>query len=124
DVCVRCPLSAIARCRCDPGNRASGQPRVGLGLQRHNAGGLVVKTIVGSFDSYPTARRVARALMDEGYMSRDIGIMASNAAGDYRGDTDDDKQGHTATCALTGGVVGGAAGLAASLMALTIPGLG
>ena len=84
----------------------------------------MVKTIVGSFDSYPTARRVARALMDEGYMSRDIGIMASNAAGDYRGDTDDDKQGHTATCALTGGVVGGAAGLAASLMALTIPGLG
>jgi len=83
----------------------------------------VVKTIVGSFDSYPTARRVARALMDEGYMSRDIGIMASNASGEYRG-TDDEKDSHTTTCALTGGVVGGAAGLAASLMALTIPGLG
>jgi len=83
----------------------------------------VVKTIVASFDSYPTAQRVARALMDEGYMSRDIGLMASNAAGDYRG-TDDEKDSRAATCALTGGVVGGAAGLAASLMALTIPGLG
>ena len=84
----------------------------------------MVKTIVGSFDSYPTARRVARELMDEGYMSRDIGIMASNASGEYRAGTADDKDSHTATCALTGGVVGGAAGLAASLMALTIPGLG
>jgi hypothetical protein len=45
---------------------------------------VVVKTIVGSFDAYPTARRVARELMDEGYMSPDIGIMASNVAGDYR----------------------------------------
>jgi len=84
----------------------------------------VVKTIVGSFDGYPTARRVARELMDEGYMFRDIGIMAGNASGDYRAGTDDDKGSHTTTCALTGGVVGGAAGLAASLMALTIPGLG
>ena len=83
----------------------------------------MVKTIVGSFDSYSTARLVARALMDEGYMSRDIGIMASNASGDHRA-TDDEKSSHTATCALTGGVVGGAAGIAASLMALTIPGLG
>src|SRR5438045_4150648 len=83
----------------------------------------MVKTIVGSFDSYPTARRVARELMDDGYMARDIGIMAGNAAGNY-GVAQDDEDTHTATCALTGGVVGGAAGLAASLMALTIPGLG
>ena len=83
----------------------------------------MVKTIVGSFDGYPTARRVVRQLMDEGYMSRDIGIMAGNASGHY-GAEDDRKDSHTATCALTGGVVGGAAGLAASLMALTIPGLG
>ena len=44
----------------------------------------MVKTIVGSFDGYPTARRVVRELMDDGYMSRDIGIMASNVSGDYR----------------------------------------
>ena len=55
----------------------------------------MVKTIVGSFDGYPTARRVARELMDEGYMFRDIGIMAGNASGDYRAGTDDDKGSHT-----------------------------
>ena len=86
----------------------------------------MVKTIVASFDGYPTARRVVRELMDDGYMSRDIGIMASNVSGDYRAHDGEntEKETHTATCALTGGVVGGAAGLAASLMALTIPGLG
>jgi len=85
----------------------------------------VVKTIVASFDGYSTARRVVRELMDDGYMSRDIGIMASNVAGDYRAiDAEAKDNAHTATCALTGGVVGGAAGLAVSLMALTIPGLG
>ena len=87
----------------------------------------MVKTIVGSFDSYRTARRVVRDLTDDGYMSRDIGIIASNVAGDYRavdaaGEAKEDA--HTANCALTGGVVGGAAGLAASLMALSIPGIG
>ena len=87
----------------------------------------MVKTIVGSFDGYPTARRVVRELMDDGYMSRDIGIVASNVAGDYRAVDaagQDKENAHTATCALTGGVVGGAAGLAASLMALAIPGIG
>ena len=44
----------------------------------------MVKTIVASFDAYPTARRVVRELMDDGYMSRDIGIVASNVSGDYR----------------------------------------
>jgi uncharacterized membrane protein len=85
----------------------------------------VVKTIVASFDGYPTARRVVRQLMDDGYMSRDIGIMASNVSGDYRAASAEEKDSaHTASCALTGGVVGGAAGLAASLMALSIPGIG
>jgi uncharacterized membrane protein len=85
----------------------------------------VVKTIVASFDGYPTARRVVRQLMDDGYMSRDIGIMASNVSGDYRAASGEEKESaHTASCALTGGVVGGAAGLAASLMALSIPGIG
>ena len=39
----------------------------------------MVKTIVASFDGYPAARKVARALMEDGYMSRDIGIVASDA---------------------------------------------
>ena len=85
----------------------------------------MVKTIVASVDGYPAARRVVRQLMDDGYMSRDIGIMASNVSGDYRAASAEEKDSaHTASCALTGGVVGGAAGLAASLMALSIPGIG
>lgn len=87
----------------------------------------MVKTIVASFDGYPTARRVVRRLMDDGYMSRDIGIVASNVAGDDRvaGEVEPkDPTNHAAAGALTGGVVGGAAGLAASLFALSIPGIG
>ena len=84
----------------------------------------MVKTIVGSFDGYPSARRVVRELKDDGYMARDIGIMASDISGVHGSADLHEKDDHTATCALTGGVVGGAAGLAASLMALTIPGLG
>jgi hypothetical protein len=86
----------------------------------------VVKTIVASFDAYPTARRVVRELMDDGYMSRDIGIVASNVAGDYRvaEDLEPKDTSPAATGALTGGVVGGAAGLAACFLALAIPGIG
>ena len=72
----------------------------------------MVKTIVASFDGYPTARRVVRELMDDGYMSRDIGIVASNVSGDYRvaGELESKDTNPAATGALTGGVVGGAAG--------------
>ena len=86
----------------------------------------MVKTIVASFDGYPTARRVVRELMDDGYMSRDIGIVASNVSGDYRvaGELEPKDTNPAATGALTGGVVGGAAGLAASFFALSIPGIG
>jgi len=88
----------------------------------------MVKTIVASFDDYRTAQRVARELMNDGFMARDIGIVASglagaeHAAGD--GITKSAVDHAAATGAVTGGVVGGAAGLAASLMALSIPGIG
>ena len=87
----------------------------------------MVKTIVASFDEYRAAQRAARELVNDGFMVRDIGIVASGLAD---GDAVDDDAVTTmvdhaaATGALTGGVVGGAAGLAASLMALSIPGIG
>ncbi|HVO90442.1 MAG TPA: hypothetical protein VMV45_18035 [Casimicrobiaceae bacterium] len=105
----------------------------------------MVKTVVGSFDSFDEAQRVARDLIDEGFMESDINVIASNARGDFQDDarladrsgttmpagtiTDRDTTTHkdhsgAATGAVTGGVVGGAAGLAASLMSLTIPGIG
>jgi uncharacterized membrane protein len=86
----------------------------------------VIKTIVASFDGYPTARQVVRELMDDGYMSRDIGIVASNVSGDDRvaGALEPKDTSPAATGALTGGVVGGAAGLAACFLALSVPGIG
>lgn len=87
----------------------------------------MVKTIVASFDGYETAQKVVQKLLDDGFMSRDISILASNISGVYRAESDvevSDAARHTATGALTGGVVGGAAGLAACLMGLAIPGIG
>jgi uncharacterized membrane protein len=89
--------------------------------------GAVVKTIVASFDGYHPAQKVVLELINDGFMSRDIGIVASNVSGDYRSDDHvkvTDTAGNTATGAVTGGLLGGAAGLAASLMGLAIPGIG
>ncbi|MEP6656847.1 MAG: general stress protein [Betaproteobacteria bacterium] len=112
----------------------------------------MVKTIIGSFDSYDEAQRVVRDLKDEGFMENDVSIVASNAGGRYAAGTDPEPSDRTttrsdldpraegtvidttrradhdtsgaATGAVTGGVVGGAAGLAVSLMGLAIPGIG
>ncbi len=86
----------------------------------------MVKTIVGSFDSFNEAQRVARDLIDDGFLDSDVNVVASNIRGDYRNDdrVKTTNASGTATGAVTGGVVGGAAGLAASLMGLTIPGIG
>lgn len=42
-----------------------------------------MKTIVGSFDSFEEAKRVARDLMDEGFRDNDVNVVASNVRGDY-----------------------------------------
>jgi hypothetical protein len=88
----------------------------------------VVRTIVASFDDYRSAQRVACELMDDGFMARDISIVASSLS---HGDEEHGEGAASfvadhaaATGALTGGVVGGAAGLAARLMALSVPGIG
>jgi len=41
----------------------------------------MVKTVIGSFDSYNEAREVVRDLKDEGFMESDISIVASNVGG-------------------------------------------
>ncbi len=46
-----------------------------------------MKTIVGSFDSFEEAKRVARDLMDEGFRDNDVNVVASNVRGDYSGTT-------------------------------------
>ena len=87
----------------------------------------MVKTIVGSFDGYHTAQKAVRDLVEDGFMSEDISILASNLSGEYRPDDGvrvTDTASNTTTGAVTGGLMGGAAGLAASLMGLAIPGIG
>jgi hypothetical protein len=42
-----------------------------------------MKTIVGSFDSFEEAKRVARDLMDEGFRDNDVNVVASNIRGEY-----------------------------------------
>ena len=48
----------------------------------------MVKTIVASFDGYETAQKVVQKLLDDGFMSRDISILASNISGVYRAEGD------------------------------------
>src|SRR3982750_3341569 len=40
-------------------------------------GGNMIKTVIGSFDSFDEARQVVRDLKDEGFMESDISIVAS-----------------------------------------------
>lgn len=88
----------------------------------------MVKTIVGSFDSFNEAHQVANDLRAAGFLDNDISIVASNASGEYREDArvkgDGNQSSATAKGAVTGAVVGGGAGLAASLAGLAIPGIG
>jgi uncharacterized membrane protein len=88
----------------------------------------MVKTIVGSFDSFNEAHRVANDLRAAGFLDSDISIVANNASGEYREDVRVRDTGNdasaTAKGAVTGAVVGGGAGLAASLAGLAIPGIG
>jgi hypothetical protein len=44
-----------------------------------------MKTIVGSFDSFEEAKRVARDLMDEGFRDSDVNVVASNLRGEHAG---------------------------------------
>ncbi|HEX4884878.1 MAG TPA: hypothetical protein VFX05_12115 [Casimicrobiaceae bacterium] len=95
----------------------------------------MVKTIVGSFDSFNEAHEVANELRAAGFLDSDISIVANNADGSYENDARlgdkaatravrDDDTSATAKGAVAGAVVGGGAGLAASLAGLAIPGIG
>jgi len=48
----------------------------------------MIKTVIGSFDSFDEARQVVRDLKDEGFMESDISIVASNRTG---GDATSDR---------------------------------
>jgi len=44
-----------------------------------------MKTIVGSFDNFDEAKRVAQELMDDGFRDADVNVIANNASGQYGG---------------------------------------
>jgi hypothetical protein len=46
-----------------------------------------MKTVVGSFDSFDEAKRVARDLMDEGFRDSDVSVVASNLRSQYASGT-------------------------------------
>jgi hypothetical protein len=103
---------------------------------------MTTKTVVGAFDDDHDADRAVHALINDGFMEREISVVARDLADDEPRDGSatyaeeraeaqrasredaanpltDPKAG-----ALTGGLLGGAAGLAASLVALALPGVG
>ena len=50
-------------------------------------GDYVMKTIVGSFDSFDEANQVARELMDDGFRDSDVSVVASNVRSQYASGT-------------------------------------
>jgi hypothetical protein len=50
-------------------------------------GDFVMKTIVGSFDSFDEANQVARELMDGGFRDSEVNVVASNFRGQYASGT-------------------------------------
>jgi hypothetical protein len=94
----------------------------------------MAKTVVGSFDDFEEAQRVAAALEAAGFSRSDISIMGNNSGGRHApgtssSTTDTAKAAESTasgagTGAVAGAVIGGGAGLAASLMGLAIPGVG
>jgi hypothetical protein len=87
------------------------------------------KTVIGAFDSYAAAQSVVRDLQADGFMARDMSVVAHNLGEDAdivpaESGTDRSESGGAATGVAAGSVVGGAAGLAASLIGIAIPGIG
>jgi hypothetical protein len=89
----------------------------------------MVKTVVGSFDSFAEASAAARDVRAAGFLADDVNVVANNTQravtdGEHRTVTTDNAASGAATGVLTGGALGGVAGLAVSLMGLAVPGIG
>lgn len=92
-------------------------------------------TVVAVYDSYETADKAIRALVDEGFARSDIGLAANNATGAYNNlasttgvsdlnadaDPSDVSGGEGGSF---GAVVGGITGAVVALSAIVIPGVG
>lgn len=88
-------------------------------------------TVVAVYNSYETADRVIRALVDEGFARSDIGLAANNATGTYNNLATDRTTVVDDASDVSGGeggsfgaVVGGITGAVVALSAIVIPGVG
>jgi len=88
-------------------------------------------TVVAVYNSYETADRVIRALVDEGFARSDIGLAANNATGAYNNLATDRTAVVDDASDVSGGeggsfgaVVGGITGAVVALSAIVIPGVG
>lgn len=96
----------------------------------------MIRTVIGTFDSFADAQEVVRDLVDEGYTARSISVLAPKASTrgaeqSAEGAPDARSKGRSAqrlesaaASAAAGSVVGGAAGLVASLIWFVLPGIG
>lgn len=86
----------------------------------------MTKTIVGLYDSFAAAQQVAQELVEAGFSSQQISLVANDASGQYNssiGGAEADMSGAGAGAGI-GAVLGGMGGLLVGLGALAIPGIG
>lgn len=89
----------------------------------------MAKTVAALYDDFSSANRAVRELLDNGFLSEDISLIANDQTGQYSRDlgTGTDKSAASegmAAGAGVGAVIGGLGGLLVGLGALVIPGIG
>src|SRR5262249_37731260 len=87
---------------------------------------IMVKTIVGMFDSLADAHSAVRELVDMGVPRDYISLVAGDTKGEYTTKTGNlsDEMSGAAAGAGTGAILGGLGGLLVGLGVLAIPGVG
>jgi hypothetical protein len=83
----------------------------------------MVKTAIGLFDTMDEAHRAVQELIDHGYRSDDVSLMARQD-GEYTSEPGAESVSGAAVGAGAGAAVGGVGGLLVGLASLAIPGIG
>jgi hypothetical protein len=81
-------------------------------------------TVVAVYDSFDTANKAIKALVEDGFARSDIGLAANNATGEYNRYLAEDEDVSGAEGGGFGAIVGGITGAVVALSAIVIPGIG
>ena len=85
----------------------------------------MTKTVSALFDNVSDAQYAVQDLIDNGFLQRDISLIASDAAGEFVAYHGKDLPADDTLAGMgTGAVLGGLTGLLVGLAALAIPGVG